>query len=361
MKASVIKIFLFFICLFIFLLGSQTFTPGQPVNPNPSATPVDCSKWASSKGYDCYRSSSCTTADSKKCYGCPSLKNAEKKYVECGECDSSIKCCGAKCPVCIEECSKCSNPNCGGGTCPEGKHCENSGPGFQFCFCKDNAPSTPTPTPCCPPCGDKGTLCAKDNKTLWDCTTNADGSCPPKTSKDCGTLGCADPEPKCDAFCVTPTPTPGPCPNNITFCNNCPAPLCQGGPCPADKVGLGKTCSLITAGDKTYCACQTSTKTTSLTETAPETEATQPPESYTLTAPNPPEAETTFTPEGTIWARTAPDQKCGKTQPPVCGGTCDDPDKVCLPKFSKKKNKMVCKCKYPDAQDEEDEESDDIE
>ena len=66
----------------------------------------------------------------------------------------------------------------------------------------------------------------------------------------------------------------------------------------------------------------------------------------------------TDTPSDTTTLQVAQDKKCGKTKPPTCGGECDDPDKVCVPKFSKKKNKMVCKCRKANSQEEDDSDED---
>ena len=43
-----------------------------------------------------------------------------------------------------------------------------------------------------------------------------------------------------------------------------------------------------------------------------------------------------------------------KTNPPQCGGKCEDPDKVCVTKFSKKQKKDICKCRKEDATDDDD-------
>ena len=56
----------------------------------------------------------------------------------------------------------------------------------------------------------------------------------------------------------------------------------------------------------------------------------------------------------TTLQQLAPTQKCGKTNPPTCGGECDDPNKICKPKFSKIKNKKVCKCREDEAYEWED-------
>ncbi len=57
---------------------------------------------------------------------------------------------------------------------------------------------------------------------------------------------------------------------------------------------------------------------------------------------------------------TGEETKCNKTSPPTCGGTCEDPEQVCVSKFSKKKNKHVCRCKKPkDTSSDEDDNPDD--
>ncbi len=46
---------------------------------------------------------------------------------------------------------------------------------------------------------------------------------------------------------------------------------------------------------------------------------------------------------------TDTEKKCGECKPPDCTGKCDDPEKTCVTKFSKKKKKDVCKCRKQDA------------
>lgn len=107
-------------------------------------------------------------------------------------------------------------PSCNPTTCVSGYTCIDcwgeipTKPGYETSlrYCCPPTP-TPTPPPCCPPCGYAGKLCS--GSVLWDCKTNADGTCS-KTQTDCGKLGCVDPPPQCDAFCATPTPTPTPIP-----------------------------------------------------------------------------------------------------------------------------------------------------
>ena len=53
------------------------------------------------------------------------------------------------------------------------------------------------------------------------------------------------------------------------------------------------------------------------------------------------------------------DVNCGKTKPPQCGGTCKDPDKVCVSKFNKEKKKMICKCRKQNAAEDENDSGDD--
>ena len=74
------------------------------------------------------------------------------------------------------------------------------------------------------------------------------------------------------------------------------------------------------------------------------------------TSPAPTADPTTTDPTTTFLAREEDNEpKCGSLKHPACSeGKCEDPDKVCVSKFNKKKNKMVCKCRKQDATDEND-------
>ena len=270
----------------------------------------------------------------------------------------------------------------GADKCPEGQKCKTKYAGTKVCyFCCPAIPtSTPTPTISCE------TRCVNYGPTLggWTCRKRPSGGCtrPPEseyiniqgTNCDC----CCSPGSTSTAT-PTSTPPPGPTATPPPGPTSTPEPT-PPTPCASqtDKTKCGESNDCASAlpcvpnPDETagasVCTCQT--YCTNITNNCSEIGACPTPqyppnstcqlvnELCACVTPAP-----TSTPDISSGGTMPPamrvinsSQQCRTTHPPACGGTCEDLNKVCVAKFSKKKNKMVCKCRLENIVEEDDSE-----
>src|SRR3989338_435066 len=193
--------------------------------------------------------------------------------------------------------------------------------------------STPTPTPTSTP-------------TPTPTSTPTPALTPTPVSSACactGTFTC----PGCNnGFCAT-----GICTLVSGFLNDCLC--CPGAPEGCPPTGCSDTCdnTLCTTADGLRGMCTDQQNILSFPLCICKADL------ITLTATEPSPYETSTDTE--LLAREAEDTsdiKCGDCKPPDCNGKCENPEKECVTKFSKKKNKDICKCRKKDASEEEDDE-----
>ncbi|OGI20308.1 MAG: hypothetical protein A3B68_05670 [Candidatus Melainabacteria bacterium RIFCSPHIGHO2_02_FULL_34_12] len=239
------------------------------------------------------------------------------------------------------------------GSCPAGQEPETFtyATGSSTCCCPTPTPTptpspsptptptpTPSPTPIPPACASlPGGSCSL-------------GACPQGQYCDSGYLyGC-----NCYTSPPSPTPAPTPTPSPSGTCGGGTAPNCSAGSCSDPEV-----CQVLTGILGDYCGCGAS-----CTNSFPTCGGGCRAGSHC--GPNtggctcyPDTVSTEPSPDGTIYAREeedTSDKKCGECKPPDCNGKCENPEKECVTKFSKKKNKDICKCRKKDASEEEDDE-----
>lgn len=308
--------------------------------------------------------------------------------------DNLAGCNGSSCPTPTPT----PDLNCGGlmsGACPPGQVCQSQavpsiGVVWSCVF------PTPNSTPSCDLT--QNHLCPMQNGT---------NACCPNTNPGCSSnnTGCSTCPPSVGHLC--PVPGQGAleicCPNNVpcggpSGCNVCSSTNC--GACTASNCPAGCTlnasgcvannpaaaaaaaqASAQTAGptDAQVAAANAAAAATAAanagTQTGPTAEQIATANAAAAAAANGQyyarKAESEETPEAEnkeqaieeSSTESDTEKKCGECKPPDCTGKCDDPEKTCVTKFSKKKKKDVCKCKKQDAvnNNEEDDDSDEDE
>ena len=287
--------------------------------------------------------------------------------------------------------------------CP-GTCIETLPPSSTSAVCTSTPTPTPTPTPCteCNPVGSgyvDGTLaCRNDLMAVkichvndppnlgcwWGLKENCPGTCietlpPSSTSAVCTSTPTPTPTStptptptSTPTPALTPTPVSSACACTGTFtcpgCNNgfCATGMCTlvsgflndclccpGAPEGCPPTGCSDTCdnTLCTTADGLRGMCTDQQNILSFPLCICKADL------ITLTATEPSPSETSTDTE--LLAREAEDTsdiKCGDCKPPDCNGKCENPEKECVTKFSKKKNKDICKCRKKDASEEEDDE-----
>ena len=279
------------------LLKCDTSQPGCPYVPSGTSC-------ATGKICNGDPSSTCT-AGSPAGTDCPGGNPGIRCVLACGNgaldtgvgeiCDGTANCALPR--ICNSTCSACA--------CPTGQH---------------QCPTTGAALVCC------------DNLTQTDCNESACGPVAPPPPAVCGDNIINGAE-VCDGLAL----------GSCTACNS----TCQCSTAPPTCLVLDQGCgdglNDFVCGILTGCCTGLTCKFDALNANC-------------KCASNTPMFRTTTTDTEFLEEQNqidSPDKKCGECKPPDCNGKCENPEKECVTKFSKKQKKDICKCRKKDASDED--------